>query len=67
MSYTYIDEEEAENQYRDELDELHPIVIGSMEFQASEVLEQLDPTAYRCGFTDWLDANELTIHESEEV
>jgi hypothetical protein len=61
MTYTYIEEEEAEQQFRDELDELHHIVIGSMEFLASEVLEELDPTAYRCGFTDWLDSNELTI------
>lgn len=65
MSYTYIDESDAEQQYDDMLDELYPVEIGDMSFCASRVLKELDPIAYNCGFSDWLDANELTTDESE--
>jgi hypothetical protein len=66
MAYTYIDESNAEQQYDDMLDELYPVEIGGMSFCASRVLKELDPIAYNCGFSDWLDANELTIDEDEE-
>jgi hypothetical protein len=65
MSYTYIDEDKALQQYRDELDELHDIEICGMSFCASRILEELDPIAFNCGFTDWLDANQLTTDEDE--
>ena len=65
MAYTYIDESDAEAQYDDMLDELYPVQIGGMSFCASRVLKELDPIAYNCGFSDWLDANELTTDESE--
>lgn len=56
----YIEEDQALEQYRDELDELYPVEIAGMGFLASRILEELDPIAFNCGFTDWLDANELT-------
>lgn len=56
----YIDEHEAESQYRDELDELYPVEIAGMQFCASRILEELDPIAFNCGLADWLDANDLT-------
>ena len=65
MAYKYIDESDAEQQYNDTLDELYPVEIGGMSFCASRVLKELDPIAYNCDFSDWLDANELTIDESE--
>lgn len=65
MSYTYIDESDAQQQYDDLLDELYPVEIGGMSFCASRVLKELDPIAYNCGFSDWLDANDLTTDESE--
>jgi len=65
MAYTYIDELKAEAQYDDMLDELYPVEIGGMSFCASRVLKELDLIAYNCGFSDWLDANELTTDESE--
>jgi len=66
MAYTYIDEDRALQQYRDEIDELHDIEICGMSFCASRILEELDPIAFNCGFSDWLDANELTTEEEEE-
>lgn len=32
------------------------VVIGNLEYSASEALRSVDPIAYRCGFADWLDA-----------
>jgi len=34
------------------------IKIGSLTYDADHVLKQVDPTAYRCGFVDWLDSLE---------
>lgn len=65
MSYTYIDESIALDRYRDEIDELHEVNIFGMSFCASRVLEELDPIAFNCGFSDWLDANDLTTDEDE--
>ena len=31
------------------------VVIGSLHYNASEVLKDIDPTAYRCGFNDFTD------------
>jgi hypothetical protein len=66
MAYTYIDESDALNRYRDEIDECHDVKIFGMSFCASRVLEELDPIAFNCGFSDWLDTNELTTDESEQ-
>ena len=56
----YIDEHEAESQYRDALDEAYPVEIAGMAFCASRILEELDPIAFNCGFADWLDGESLT-------
>jgi hypothetical protein len=68
MSYTYIDEDEALQQYRDTIDENTDVVICGISFCASRILEELDPIAFNCGFSDWLDSMELTtdIDEVEE-
>jgi hypothetical protein len=50
-----IPEHELEQQYRDDLDESHGTVkIAGYEYETSQALESVDPTAFRCGFTDWL-------------
>lgn len=41
--------------YNDYLNEEGYVVVGGMEFLPSRVLEEMDPTAYRCGFNDYLD------------
>ena len=40
--------------YDEMLDEvLGPVTIGSLEYEASRVMREVDPVAYRCGFNDW--------------
>ena len=48
-------ESEVERQYDAELDE-YPVVIDSREYSGSYVLQQVDPTAYRCGLSDYMDS-----------
>ena len=62
----YIHEHEAEALYNELIDECNPIIkIFDMEYLPSRALKELDPIAYNCGFTDWLDAENLTTDESE--
>lgn len=51
-----ISENDLEILYDEMLDEVHgEIKIGTLSYFASKVLSEVDPTAYRCGFADWLD------------
>jgi hypothetical protein len=53
---------DADKSYDDFLDEVYSFksVGGIFAYmQPSQVLEQMDPVAYRCGFTDWLDGEDL--------
>ena len=62
----YIHEHEAEAHYNELIDEWNPIIkIFGVEYLPSHALKELDPIAYNCGFTDWLDAENLTTDESE--
>lgn len=52
-----LDESDLHERYNDMLDECNPVVcVGSQEFNPSHVLKECDPTGWRCGFADWLDA-----------
>ena len=62
MAYTYISESDALEQYDAMLDECYPEVFGLL---PSRILKECDPIQYNCGFTDWLDAMELTTDEDE--
>ena len=53
-----ITERDAERMYGDMLDE-YPVVIGSLEYSGSHVLQNIDPIAYRCGFLDYVDSMSL--------
>jgi len=53
-----ITERDAERMYDDMLDE-YPVVIGSLEYSGSHVLQNIDPIAYRCGFIDYMDSMSL--------
>ena len=53
------------DQYDMMLDECHDEVdVCGYKYAPSQALKQLDPTAYRCGFLDYLDG--LDIEESDE-
>lgn len=55
-----ITEDQAEQNYRDWLDDLsEEVKIGSLSWAASYVLEQLDPVAFRCGFSDYTSSEGL--------
>jgi len=47
---------ELDERYRQFLDEHYgQIDICGLKYLASIALREIDPTAYRCGFNDWLD------------
>ncbi len=66
---------DADRAYDDMLDECYSLesVGGPFTYMcASKVLEALDPVAYRCGFSDWLDSCEWieingSYYESRDV
>lgn len=46
-----------EESYDDVLDDMYPpYQVGCCTFYASNVLRQLDPVAYHCGFDDFVDS-----------
>jgi hypothetical protein len=62
----YIEENKAKTQYDELLDECYPTVkVCGYDFSPSYALKELDPIAYRCGFGDWLDSENLTTYEDE--
>lgn len=62
----YIPKHKAEALYNTFIDECHkPIKLFGVEYLPSRALKELDPTAYKCGLNDWLDAENLTTDESE--
>ena len=47
---------ELEELYKDFIDETtEPVKIWGMEYSPSQVLQDVDPIAFRVGFNDWLD------------
>lgn len=57
MARTEITKKNLVNQYDDMINETtDTIKIGYIEFEASRVLEELDPIAYRCGLNDYYDS-----------
>ncbi len=51
-----IPEYKLEQAYNEMLDECYEeVVICGYSYSTSKALKSTDPTAYRCGFVDWLD------------
>lgn len=61
----YIDESDAVEAYESLLDEDGPVTVAGIQFYPSEILRELDPTAYRCGMNDYLDSMDLTTDADE--
>lgn len=56
----------AEELYDDLLEDVSgPVCIGGIEYGAPHVLKEVDPTAYRCGFNDFMDEEEFTEIDGE--
>lgn len=52
-----ISERELEQRYCERLDEIYPeCKIAGLTYSTSRALAEVDPTAFRCGFADWIDA-----------
>lgn len=48
---------EAEKEFEDWLGDYYgPVSVCGYEYDAGYALRELDPTAFRCGLLDWLDA-----------
>lgn len=49
-----LEAEVDEEEYRNFLDEIYPAVeLGSLTFDASKIIEELDPIAFRVGMADY--------------
>ena len=55
-----IDPYEHEEEYCESIDEMGEVFIGSLTYQASMVLKEVDPTAYRCGLVDFVDSLDVS-------
>ena len=52
-----ISERMAEEMYDEMLDDCEgPVELCGMTYSASQVLREVDPVAYRCGFNDYVDS-----------
>lgn len=59
-----INQDEYEDQYCDMLDEVSTVQIGSLSYDPSTVLREVDPIAYRCGLNDYVDS--LDVEDDEK-
>ena len=65
MHYSTISETVAA--YNDMLDECYPtVMVGTLEWDPSHVLAELDPIAYKCGWIDWCDAEGIDTDELDD-
>lgn len=56
-----------EEYYADALDDIYPVVeIGGLTFSPSQIVTQLDPTAFRCGMQDYLDGDDFLEYVAGE-
>jgi len=62
-----LESDEFEEGFNDWLDEAQPegVNIGNLNYQASTVLKEVDPIAYRCCFTDDYQESERERIEEE--
>lgn len=56
-------EQDCYDQYDEMLDEMGTVNAGGYEFEPSRILKELDPIAYSCGFSDWVDSMGIDIEE----
>ena len=64
LEHFEIDPDKHVDAYRDLIDKLDgEVTVAGMKFCASRILEELDPIAFRCGLTDYVDTLEMTEDE----
>lgn len=55
-----IDPYEHEEDYKENLDSEGEVNVCGLTFLPSQIIEELDPTAYRCGLIDYIDSLEVS-------
>ena len=61
-----INDRELHTLYDEMIDDYHaPVEIAGHIYSASYALKNVDPTAYRCGFLDWLSDDDFLEIEGE--
>ena len=56
-----------EDYYAAALDDIYPVVeIGYLTFSPSQIVRELDPTAFRCGMQDYLDGDDTLEYVADE-
>ena len=58
-----LDPDDYEESYKESLDSEGPVNVAGMTFEAHRIIEELDPTAYRCGLVDYVDG----INKTEDA
>lgn len=52
-----VDEAQARDRFDDMLNDSYEVtVIGGIKFYPSQILREMDPIAYQCGFNDYVDS-----------
>lgn len=61
-------ESDLEDRYAAMIDDVYgAVTVAGLDFDASSVIRNMDPIAYRCGMIDWLDSeNGETISDDAE-
>ena len=56
-----------EDYYTAALDDIYPVVqICGLTFSPSQIVKELDPTAFRCGMQDYLDGDDTLEYVADE-
>ncbi len=55
-----IDPEEHEEEYKESLNSEGDVNVCGLTFSPSRIIEELDPTAYRCGLLDYIDSLDVS-------
>ena len=51
-----LDPDDYKDNYKEMLNEEGPVKVCGLTFDPAYIVEELDPTAYRCGLIDYVDA-----------
>lgn len=62
--FSKLDDYDLYGMWDEYLDSDGPVSIAGYEYAVSEALKCTDPTAYRCGFNDWLDGY---LEDNEDI
>lgn len=52
--------------YDESLDSEGTVTVAGMEYDPSRIIKELDPTAYRCGYNDWVDSDQSALEDAIE-